>query len=203
VQTRHAVPYFSQWESADLVAEIIAGSLLASHDPRWAESGAATAAEYEFWSWRICGMACLRMILAHRGDPVPRSVPLAEECTRAGGYVRHPNRVDGLIYSPFANWIADRWGIKATVRAELPHTDIAETIHAGGLAIVSVHPWIRWPERTPPRRGGHLALITGAGPGHLLVHNPSGLPGQSQEHARVDLATFDRFYAGRGVLVHL
>lgn len=203
MQIRHCVPYFSQWESADLVTEIIAGSLSASQDPRWAESGAATAAEYEFWSWRICGMACLRMILAYRGDPAPPSVPLAKDCTRAGGYVRHPDRVDGLIYAPFVNWIGDRWGIKATVRAELPHADIADTVHAGGLAMVSVHPWIRWPDRTPPRRGGHLVLVTGASPGHLLLHNPSGLPGRSQHHARMDLATFDRFYAGRGVLIHL
>jgi hypothetical protein len=202
VQTRHPVPYISQWESADLVEEIIAGSLLASQDPRWPDSGATTPAEYEFWSWRICGIACLRMVLAHRGDPVPPSVPLAEECTRAGGYVRHRDRVDGLIYAPFVNWITGRWGIKASVRGDLPHTDIAETVHAGGLAMISVHPWIRWPERTPPRRGGHLVLVTGAGPGHLLIHNPSGLPGQSQQDARIGQATLDRFYAGRGVVFH-
>jgi hypothetical protein len=201
VQTRHPVPYYSQWESAELVGEFIEGVLSASADPRWASSDASSPQEYEFWSWRTCGIACLRMVLAHRGMAVPAAVPLAEECAAAGGYVRHPDRVDGLIYAPFVAWIAERFGIKATVRAELPVAEISERVHDGGLAMISVHPWIRWLDRTPPKAGGHLVLVTGAGPGHLLIHNPSGLPGHSQQHARIALDALNRFYAGRGVLI--
>jgi hypothetical protein len=46
VQTSHAVPYLSQFESAHLVAEFIAGTLPTTEDPRWAESGAADPEEY-------------------------------------------------------------------------------------------------------------------------------------------------------------
>ena len=202
VRVRHEVPYLSQWESARLVGDFVTGRRSAAEDPKWADSGAADPREYEFWSWRTCGMACLRMVLAHRDQPVPRSVPLAEECTRAGGYVRHPDRVDGLIYRPFAEWVGDAFGIKATVHGDLPYDEIIEMVRGGGLAIISVHPWIRWPERVPPGRGGHLVLVTGAGSGHLLIHNPSGLYGQSQRHTRIGLDDLDRFYAGRGVLIH-
>lgn len=202
MSVRHPVPYYSQWESAGLVDQILAGALQARDDPQWAGSGAADPMEYEFWSWRTCGIACLRMILAHRGQAVPAAVPLAEECTRAGGYVRHADRVDGLIYAPFTEWIASDFGIRASVHSELPTGLISDLVTDGGLAIISVHPWIRWPERTPPARGGHLVLVTGTEPGRLLTHNPSGLPGRNQRHAPVDLPVMDRFYAGRGIIIH-
>jgi len=65
------VPYFSQWESPELAAEFIDGSRRAADDPRWADSGASTPEEYEFWSHKVCGLACLKMIMAWRGVPVP------------------------------------------------------------------------------------------------------------------------------------
>jgi hypothetical protein len=201
VQTSHAVPYFSQFESAHLVAEFVAGTLSAAKDPKWADSGAVSPEEYEFWAWRTCGLACLKMILAGRGLAVPPTVPLAEECTRAGGYVRHADHVDGLIYGPFADWIAERFDLKATVHQDLGFEEIAEMVHAGGLAMLSVHAWIRWPERAPADRGGHLVLVTGADEERLLINNPSGLPGQSQHYAPICRADLDRFSARRGMLI--
>jgi hypothetical protein len=86
--------------------------------------------------------------------------------------------------------------------SDLPVGDITDHVHAGGRAMISMHRWIRWPERTPPSRGGHLVLVTGAEPDQPLLHNPSGLPGHSQQHAHVTLDDLDRFYAGRGLLIH-
>ena len=67
--------------------------------------------------------------------------------------------------------------------------------------IASVHPWIRWPERTPPGRGGHLVLVTGVVDGMLRFHNLSGLPGISQSDALVGPADFARFAAGCGIVL--
>ena len=53
------VPYFSQWESPEFVGRFLDGSLRAAADPRWASSGALTPGEYEFWSHKVCGLACL------------------------------------------------------------------------------------------------------------------------------------------------
>src|SRR5215472_7252494 len=41
------VPYYSQWESPDLVPQFIDGSLRPADDPRWAASGARSPLEYE------------------------------------------------------------------------------------------------------------------------------------------------------------
>jgi len=65
------VPYFSQWESAELAERFVDGSLDLADDPRWAVSGARTPAEYGYWASKVCGLACLKMILAWRGQPVP------------------------------------------------------------------------------------------------------------------------------------
>ena len=67
--------------------------------------------------------------------------------------------------------------------------------------IASVHSWIRWPDRDPPARGGHLVLVTGAGRGLLRLHNPSGIPPASQRDALVPVTDFTRFYAQRGVII--
>ena len=184
-----------------MVAEFVSGARPGRDDPRWAESGAQDRLEYEFWAWRTCGIACLRMVLGHRGEVVPRAVPLAERCTVVGGYIRHRTYVDGLIYAPFVRWIEGDFGIKAEVHPELDVGRIVDNVHDGGLAMISVHPTIRTPWQTPPHRGGHLVLVTGYDTGGLLVHNPSGLPGESQRHARVGFDVLGRFYAGRGIVI--
>ncbi|MCD9145470.1 C39 family peptidase [Streptomyces albireticuli] len=199
--TAHPVPYYSQWESPDLVPAFITGSRQVSTDPLWQKSGAATPEEYAFWAPRMCGVACLRMALDFWGLPVPPSVPLVGELQEAGAYIRDGDQVKGLIYQPFASFVTARWGAYARAAAELPATEIRAEIARGRLVMVSVHKSVRTPEVTPPSRGGHLVLVVGARDGGVLLHNPSGLPGRSQEFAPVSWTALDRFYAGRGVVL--
>ncbi|MET7761527.1 C39 family peptidase [Streptomyces sp. NPDC005355] len=201
VTITHPVPYYAQWESPALVPDIIAGTVSAADDPLWQKSGAASPAEYAFWSWRLCGMACLRMALDHWRGTAPPAVSLAEECVDAGAYVRHADRVDGLIYAPFADYARRRWNLFAESRPTLPAEELPRQLAADRLAMLSVHPSIRDLGPRPPRRGGHLVLAVGATPGHLIIHNPSGFPHHSQRFARVPWAELDRFFAGRGVLL--
>ncbi|MCG0285028.1 C39 family peptidase [Streptomyces sp. PSAA01] len=201
VSLTHPVPYYAQWESAALVPDIIAGTRSAADDPLWQKSGAASREEYAFWSWRLCGMACLRMALEHWCGTAPPAVTLAEECVEAGAYVRHPDRVDGLIYAPFAAYARRRWGLFAESRPRLPAEELPEHLAAGRLAMLSVHPSLRTLDPRPPHRGGHLVLAVGATPDHLLVHNPSGFPDGSQRFAEVPWTDLGRFYAERGVLL--
>jgi hypothetical protein len=201
VTVTHSVPYVSQFASADLVEGFVTDVVPLSTDPRWAETGAADVVQYAWWARRMCGMACLRMVLAARGVTATSLVELAEECARHGGYVRHDDgRVDGLIYAPFARWVCERFRIGVEVRTALPVAEVRSLVNAGTLVMASVHPWLRWPDRTPPARGGHLVLVVGTTPETLLVHNPSGLPGESQEYAEVPTEVFGTFYAERGVL---
>jgi hypothetical protein len=198
----HAPPYYSQWESPDLVRAILRGQILAREDPAWVASGAADAMEYEWWGRRMCGVACLRSLLAERELEVPASVILAKRLLAAGAYLRrHDGGLDGLIYAPFVAWLADEWGIKAEVAAPLSVNDLVDAVQAGARVMASVSPRIREPAGRPPQRGGHLVLVHGAGADGLVVHNPSGATPATQASAMVSLGRFDECYAGRGVII--
>lgn len=106
----HEVPYHAQWESAELVRAIIDGQVDAAEDPRWGQSGAGTPEEYAWWSWRLCGVACLRMALDHWWGLAPPALTLAGECVAAGAYVRDGESLRGLIHTPFAAYVRQRWG---------------------------------------------------------------------------------------------
>lgn len=198
--TRHPVPYYSQWESAALVPEFLAG-LDAAADPLWQKSGADNPREYAFWAPRMCGVACLRMALDFWGHQAPPSVPLVRELCEAGAYIREGDTVRGLIYQPFAEHVKAQWGLDARSVPDLPLEQIPATIASGRLALLSVHNTIRTPELPPPGKGGHLVLAVGAGEEGVIIHNPSGLPDASQEYATVAWEHLDAFYARRGVII--
>jgi hypothetical protein len=195
------VPYYSQWESPELIPRFLDGSLSAADDPNWATSGARTPAEYGFWARRVCGLACLRMVLGSRGLPVPPVIRLVEQALEWKAYVRDGDRVAGLIYKPFADWVGHDYGIRAAVVPDLTLEQVCASASPAAPVIASVHPWVRWPDRTPPHTGGHLVLVTGAAKGVLRLHNSSGLPGASQRDARIRAADFARFFAGRGLII--
>jgi hypothetical protein len=184
-----------------LVPEFITGRLDAANDPLWQKSGADTPQEYAFWAPRMCGVACLRMALDFWGHPVPPSVPLVQELCEAGAYVRDGDTVKGLIYRPFTEHVAGRWGLEAQSVPDLPANRIPEILGSGHLVLLSVHKTVRTPEVDPPSKGGHLVLAVGASEESVMLHNPSGLPDSSQEFAPVPWARFARFYAGRGVIL--
>lgn len=195
------IPYYSQWETPELAPGFVAGTLDPAADPNWAASGARTPAEYGFWSGRVCGLACLRMILAARGAPVPPMMRLVERALERKAYIPDGDRVIGLIYQPFADWVEADYGIGVTVVPVLTLGQICASASPATPVIASVHYSIRWPDCTPPHTGGHLVLVTGAGGGLLRLHNPSGLPGASQRDAVIAAADFARFFAGRGMII--
>ncbi|MFE2850421.1 C39 family peptidase [Streptomyces lavendulae] len=199
--TTHRVPYFSQWESASLVPEFVSGTTAAAADPLWASSGADTADEYSFWAPRMCGMACLRMALGYFGHPVPASVPLVREALAAGAYVRDGDQVQGLIYAPFAAWVATRWGLFAESRPQLSVDQVDAEVARGRLVLLSVDRSIRTLDLEPGQRGGHLVLAVGSSANHIAIHNPSGFPEISQQFHQVPRADLGRFFAGRGVVL--
>jgi hypothetical protein len=196
-------PYFSQWESPELVPSFLDSSRTAEQDPEWHRSGAASPAEYAYWAVKTCGLACLKMILAARGEPVPPTMRLVDRALDRRAFVPIPgtSRVHGLIYRPFADWVAADYGIAAEVAGELTMAGLVSQVAAGAVVIASVHPWVRWPDRVPPDRGGHLVLVTGRHGAQLILNNPSGLPGVSQHATWIALSDFARFYAGRGIVI--
>ncbi len=197
------VPYFSQWETPDMTLSVIAeGSAALLRDPLWAQSGAHSVEEYAHWAGNLCGMACLKMILAARGE-FHSILELARTCTQYGGYVVSEDgaSIKGLIYAPFVKMVSERFGLKAEVVTALKTSAIPDLLSRGQFFMGSVHHSIRWPDQSPPSKGGHLVLITAASSASIRFHNPSGHIPASQQDVTLPLAEFDRFFANRGIAV--
>lgn len=197
------VPYFSQWESPGMTLPLLAeGPSALYRDPMWRNSGADTVEDYARWAVNVCGMACLKMILAARREIHP-TLELARACTAYGGYV--VNEIDGsikgLIYEPFVRFVSDRFGLSAETMTNVDMAMVPGLFWRWRYFIASVHPGIRWPERVPPSKGGHLVLVTAASSETIRFHNPSGYDPQSQADVTLPLASFDRFFARRGIAV--
>ena len=137
---RREIPYRSQYASAELIAS---GAITLADDPRWQEAGAATPQEYARWARRGCGMACLQMILAARGDSVPPLVNLARDCTRYGGYDEHPRGYGPLIYAGFVDYVTAELGLSARVAAPLPLRGLLDAVRGEEVVLASVSSEIR------------------------------------------------------------
>ena len=193
-------PFFGQWESPELIGAIISGAYRAEDDPAWALSGAESPADYARWADHLCGVACLRMALAARGITPPRARDLVRVLTGYGAYVEQADGfIRGLIYAPAITWLGEAHGLHAEIILDRAAEDIPHLLADGGLFIASVHPAIRRPRDPAPGKGGHLVLVFGAEGGMLRLHNPSGHDAESQAGARVAVADFARFFAGRGI----
>jgi hypothetical protein len=198
------VPYFSQWETPDMTLAVVEEGARTAllRDPAWRGSGAANIEEYALWAGNICGMACLKMILAARTGKTYPTVPLALECTAYGGYVvEGDGRIRGLIYAPFVPFVKERHGLEAEVVTGIQAADLPAMLGRAEFFIASVHHGIRWPQTEPPSKGGHLVLVTRASNDSVTFHNPSGHVAATRENVEMPLDTFARFFAGRGIAI--
>ncbi|MER5982001.1 peptidase [Streptomyces sp. NPDC001787] len=208
------VPVHTQFATPALVGPIVEGGLDPAEDPGWAESGAASPAEYARWAGHLCGMTCLRMALGALGAPGTSGVPgpgaaaavpplfaLRDGGLKYGAYTEDADGViKGLIYAPFARYVREVHGLDATVHRHLDLQEIPGLLDEGRTVMASVHYGIRHPDRPAPGRGGHLVLLTSRTPDGdgVHFHNPSGTHAGTRS-ARLPLAHFGRFFAGRGV----
>jgi len=195
----HGVPYRSQWGHPDWVERIAVHAADPCADPDWRRSGFADADRYRFWAQRLCGLACLEAALDYwRIAHAPRAA-LLDDALRHGVYrLRDDGGVDGLIYRPFAQWLAAEFGIRVAVLTDEPIETTAARIGPDTLAIASVSAEIRYPARANARRGGHLVLLHGRGDGGVWFHNPSGVA-PYQADAWLPYETVARFHARRGM----
>ncbi|AVA20787.1 MULTISPECIES: C39 family peptidase [unclassified Rhizobium] len=200
------IPYFSQWETPDMTTAVLAEGARAAllKDPLWAGSGARDVEDYARWAGNLCGMACLKMILAARTGEIMPTVDLAMGCRDYGGYVEEPDgKIKGLIYAPFVPFVKDRFGLNARVVTGIPVADIGDILTQSEFFIASVHHSIRWPDTEPPSKGGHLVLVTAVNSDAIRFHNPSGHEPATRENVELPLAIFDQFFAGRGIVIDL
>ncbi|WP_321856641.1 C39 family peptidase [Burkholderia cenocepacia] len=198
------VPYFSQWESRTLISRFLSRELRTEEDPLWRNSGASSPDEYAQWSPHICGIACLKMLLAHRAARVIPLLELVREAITFGVYQPEiGDKGKRLLYRPFVNWIRERFQIEGRVVEHMESSTVEHSLRDGYMFMASVHPGIRHTGFEPPSRGGHLVLVLGVDPAtdEWVFHNPSGFEPDTQENVSMPRSTFDRYFANRGILI--
>lgn len=204
IAVEQKVPYFSQWETPDMTLAVVEEGAQAAllKDPLWAYSGARTVEDYARWAGNLCGMACLKMVLAARTGLIVPIMDLAMGCKDYGGYVEEVDgRIKGLIYAPFVPFVKDRFGLNARVVTGISAGDIGDIVAQSEFFIASVHHSIRWSDTEPPSKGGHLVLVTAVDAGSVRFHNPSGHEVATRENVELPLEAFERFFAGRGIAI--
>ena len=193
-------PYFGQWESLELIGQFVRQEIKTNEDPNWADSGAETVAEYARWARHICGMACLKMVLAAVNKEVHPTMHLMRLAKQYGGYIEKGDEIKGLIYAPFVTMIKEQFDLQAKVITHIEAQDIVTQLVTYDYFLASVHPMIRHPQNAPPKKGGHLVLVTQADYDQgITFHNPSGDQQENQQNANVSIEIFSRFFAGRGI----
>ncbi|MEN8653410.1 C39 family peptidase [Streptomyces sp. 21So2-11] len=192
----------TQFASPHLIEQIVYDGLDPAADPAWESSGAATVEDYGRWCGHLCGMTCLRMALGRVSPtPAPSLFELRDGALKYGAYTEDADgAIHGMIYAPLATYAEEAHALPTTVHRRLAPAEILELLDEGRTVMASVHYEIRNPDRPAPGRGGHLVLITARTPDGegVHLHNPSGTTPHSRA-ADLPLATFERFFAGRGV----
>jgi len=197
------VPYFSQWESRELVEKILTNEISPSEDPNWKKSGAETKEEYDAWSASGCGMACTKMLVDHLWDREVPLVELGKKCAEYGGYTLPVEQSVGLIYGPYERFAKEELGLKARAVLPLLIDEIIEELAADKYIMASVSPKIRHASENPTKKGGHLILMLGYDLDKQLLyfHNPSGFTKETQEYTSISFRDFKKFFGGRGIVV--
>lgn len=129
------IPYFSQWESKELIKDIINKKISAKNDPLWKKSGADTKEEYELWSWNACGMACLKMLIAYKYNKEIPLIKLGKKCKKYGGYAG--KNLNGLYYKPFIKFVKEEFNINAKIISPMVIQDIIKELEKNNFIIAS------------------------------------------------------------------
>jgi hypothetical protein len=200
-------PQIVQWASSNLVSDILDRKIKASADPRQREFGFANATEYEFWSWRLCGLMCVKAVLNAYGLALNTSVAeLTNQGVKLGGY----DVKNGIgWYSAGLLRLAKSYGLTGKLYRQISDEEIAAQVLGDRFFIASVNPEvIRGDIELPNAKGknGHLVLVWGvkiengkvAG---FYIHNPSGRKPNTQEKAFIPLKQFHNAFGRHGFII--
>lgn len=204
---KYNIPCFTQWESKEMIEDIINGKADCKEDPFWKESGAKNPEEYEMYSWQCCGVACLKMILKSVYSNQNYSlIGLAKDALDNGVYklnksINVRENLDGLLHGSFLKFI-EKFGLSGERKISIKKNYLAHLILNGYFVIASVHHTIRGDVYKKNSKKGHLVLVIGfqkknGNVSGFFINNPSGfLSNQSQEKYFVPWKKWKKYFSG-------
>ena len=205
----YPVPYAAQLASPELAYAFFAQGMNPALDPRWAESGAESPAEYAYWVDRACGIACVKMCVEALGGPQRRLLDWVRDGLALDGYLvaedENGQPVEkGWVHRALAELI-QRAGFHAQPRPA-GEPELLAWLRQDQMVIASVSYEIG--DNLPiTRKGGHLVVLHGADLDAdeqvqaWIVHNPSGRHAETRTGARIPRERFAQAFSGRVILV--
>lgn len=200
------IPSYTQWESRELVCGIIMWEVNTQDDPLWMDSWARSKEEYEMYSWQICGIACLKMILSSLDKKEDyRLLELAKDAEEYWVYRRNNNpdiryNLDWLFHKVFLKYIEKFW-LRWKLKLWIKENYIASLLRNNNYVIASVNPCIREEVIENNSKKWHLIIVVGfrvkdwkiTG---LFINNPSGYYKKSQEKHFVNIDNWRKVFSG-------
>jgi len=197
--------YQCQYASRDKVSTYI-NKEEPLHDPLYKEFGFNNEDDYDFWSHRLCAIACIKMIL----DAYNVNKTMALLCNEAldlKGYILYKDNIfvdKGWYYQPLIE-LMNKYGFIGHIIDDNNCNMLKYYLDNNNYLIVSVHPQvIREEIESSDEKGGHLVLITGyrlmnSQLDGFYINNPSGTSLNKQEGAFIPINTFIKAYACKGI----
>lgn len=199
------VPYYCQFASPDLSKDILEGKINTINDPNLSIFGFNSNEEAAYWSWRICGICCLKMVLNYYNQNVSIA-ELTKKGISLGGYDVESDK--GWYHVPLCN-LARSYGLECLNFNYVKPANIANKIRNHQFVIASVNPEIIRGDNEigSLEKGGHFVLITGVRlKDHKIngfyIHNPSGDTIKSRQDAYIKIDRFLAAYSMRSIILH-
>jgi len=200
------IPYESQFASPELTTDILNKKISAEKDPNWKNFGFDSKKEYSYWSWRICGISCIKMIFDYYNPNNNNSIAnLTKENLKLNGYDFKKDRgwffkqlFEQIKIHKLNGFIGSYFGIYLILNLVLNKK----------FFIASVNPsTIRFDKNfTNKKPGGHLVLIIGFKIQNkkitgFFLNNPSGKSEKTRRQAFVPIKIFNKAYSNKGIAV--
>lgn len=177
--------------------------------------GAKDSKEFTFWTWRDCGIACVKMMLEAKGKAKDKTLmELTNEGIQLGGYILYENDVfvdKGWFHHSLVA-LLKKYGIQAQMKKWQTIESVAKDILENKLVMLSVfvpgRRFIKEDGSFEPKPnakwGGHLLLATGVKMigkeiTGVSVHDPRGLE-KYQKDTFVSKEAFNTIFTSRTIV---
>jgi hypothetical protein len=161
--------------------------------------GAESLAEFSFWAWRACSIACLQMVIRSKTDKYPNNMDLILDGLEVDGYKfcdKNGEIVDvGWRHHSLVK-IAKKYGLSGKILRFASIFDVAQSLYQDKYVITSIG----------SKNDSHNVLIYGlrVGDNHQIMgfyyHDPQNYehPGAKQY---ISLRDFKKRFLNKGIAV--